>query len=83
MSIDAFSRKVGISARQIIRYERDKYQNTNSSTLRKILDVLNIHLDGKILAKLLYEEREKSSLIDFGQAVENSRRLSENRKYNH
>jgi transcriptional regulator with XRE-family HTH domain len=48
MSIDAFSRKVGISARQIIRYERDKYQNTNSSTLRKILDVLNIHLDGKI-----------------------------------
>ena len=48
MSIDAFSRKVGVSARQIARYERESYQNTNSSTLRKILGVLDIHLDGKI-----------------------------------
>lgn len=48
MSIDAFGRKVGISARQIARYEQESYQNTNSSTLRKILSVLNIHLDGRI-----------------------------------
>jgi len=49
MSIDAFSRKVGVSARQIARYEKENYQNTNSSTLRKILEVLDIHLDGKVL----------------------------------
>ncbi|MBN4080679.1 helix-turn-helix transcriptional regulator [Beggiatoa alba] len=48
MSIDAFGRKVGVSARQIARYELENYQNTNSSTLRKILEVLNIHLDGKV-----------------------------------
>ena len=48
MSIDAFSRKVGVSARQISRYESENYQNTNSSTLQKILGILNIHIDGKI-----------------------------------
>ena len=48
MSIDAFSRKVGVSARQISRYETENYQNTNSSTLRKILGMLDIHLNGKI-----------------------------------
>ena len=48
MSIDAFSRKVGVSARQIARYETENYQNTNSSTLRKILGMLDIHLNGKI-----------------------------------
>ncbi len=49
MSVDAFSRKVGVSARQIARYERESYKNTNTSTLRKILGGLNIHLDGKII----------------------------------
>ncbi len=48
MSVDAFGRKVGVSARQIARYELESYRNTNSSTLRKILEVLNIHLDGRI-----------------------------------
>jgi hypothetical protein len=48
MSLDAFGRMVGISARQIARYEAEDYQNTNSSTLRKILEQLNIHLDGKV-----------------------------------
>jgi len=48
MSIDAFGRKVWISARQIARYELEGYRNTNTSTLRKILEVLNIHLDGKV-----------------------------------
>lgn len=48
MSIDEFGRKVGISPRQIARYENEGYQNINSSTFRKILKGLNIHLDGKV-----------------------------------
>jgi len=48
MSIDEFGRKVGVSARQIIRYEREGYQNINSNTLQKILKELNIHLKGKV-----------------------------------
>lgn len=48
MSVDEFSRKVGVSARQIIRYESEGYQNITSSTLQKILKGLNIHLEGKV-----------------------------------
>jgi len=48
MSVDAFGRKVGVSARQIARYELEGYRNTNSTTLQKILEVLNIRLDGKV-----------------------------------
>lgn len=48
MSVDTFGRKVGVSSRQIARYENEKYQNINSSTLQRILGVLNIHLNGKI-----------------------------------
>ena len=48
MSIDEFGRKVGISPRQIARYENEGYQNIDSSTFRKILKGLNIHLDGKV-----------------------------------
>ena len=48
MSIEAFSRKVGVSARQIARYETENYQNTNSSTFRKILGMLDIHLNGRV-----------------------------------
>ena len=48
MSIDEFGRKVGISPRQIARYENEGYQNINSSTFRKILKGLNILLDGKV-----------------------------------
>ncbi|MBL1259820.1 MAG: helix-turn-helix transcriptional regulator [Thiotrichaceae bacterium] len=48
MSVDAFGRKVGVSARQIARYEQEGYQNTNTPTLQKILKTLNIHLDGKV-----------------------------------
>jgi len=48
MSVDAFSRKVGVSARQIARYEQEGYRNTNSTTLQKILEVLNIRLNGKV-----------------------------------
>ena len=48
MSIDEFGRKVGISPRQIARYENEGYQNINSSTFRKILKGLNILLYGKV-----------------------------------
>lgn len=48
MSVDEFSRKVGVSARQIVRYESEGYQNITSSTLQKILKGLNIHLEGKV-----------------------------------
>lgn len=48
MSIDEFSRKVGVSARQIARYENEEYQNITSSNLQKILKGLNIHLEGKV-----------------------------------
>lgn len=48
MSVDTFSRKVGISARQIHRYEAEEYSNTNTSTLKKILGNLDVSLDGHI-----------------------------------
>lgn len=48
LSVDEFSRKVGVSARQIIRYENEVYQNITSNTLQKILKGLNIHLEGKV-----------------------------------
>ena len=48
MSIEAFGRKVGISARQIARYEKEEYQNITTSTLQKIWGNLDIHIDGKI-----------------------------------
>ena len=48
MSIEVFGRKVGISARQIARYEKEEYQNITTSTLQKILGSLDIHIDGKI-----------------------------------
>lgn len=48
MSIDGFSRKVGISARQIVRYEKEEYQNINVSTLKRILKTLDVHIDGTI-----------------------------------
>lgn len=48
MSIDEFSRKVGVSARQVARYELEGYQNINVRVLQKILKGLNVHLDGKV-----------------------------------
>lgn len=48
MSIDTFSHKVGISARQIIRYEKEEYKNAKTTTLNKILDKLDIHIDGRV-----------------------------------
>ena len=48
MSVDVFSRKVGVSARQIHRYEADEYSNTNTKTLTRILEKLDISLDGRV-----------------------------------
>lgn len=48
MSIDGFSRKVGISARQIARYEKEEYRNINASTLQRILKTLDVHIDGML-----------------------------------
>lgn len=48
MSIDTFGHKVGISARQIIRYEKEEYKNAKTTTLTKILDKLDIHIDGRV-----------------------------------
>ena len=48
MSVDAFSLKVGVSARQIHRYEAANYSNANTSTLTKILEKLDVSLDGHV-----------------------------------
>lgn len=49
MSVDAFSRKVEVSARQIHRYEAESYKNVNTSTLTKILEKLNLHINGRVI----------------------------------
>ena len=46
MSIESFGRKVGVSARQIARYESEKYSNINIKTFRQILKGIDIILDG-------------------------------------
>lgn len=51
MSVDAFSRKVGVNARQIHRYEAEEYSNTNTSTLKGILEKLNVNLNGRVESK--------------------------------
>ena len=48
MTIESFGQKVGVSARQIARYEKESYQNTNTSTVKKILGNLNIKINGTI-----------------------------------
>ena len=48
MSIDVFAQLVGISPRQINRYEKECYQNSHSSTLKAILKKLKVEIDGRI-----------------------------------
>jgi len=48
MSVEAFARKVDISTRQIMRYEAENYQNTNTTTLNKILGHIKLKLKGKV-----------------------------------
>lgn len=48
MSVDEFGRKVGVSARQIVRYELEGYRNINARTFQKILKKLNVRLNGRV-----------------------------------
>lgn len=48
MSVDVFAQLVGISPRQINRYEKECYQNSHSSTLKTILQKLKVNIDGGI-----------------------------------
>ncbi len=48
MSIDKFARFVGISARQISRYEKESYKNTHTSTLNSILNKLHVDIEGRV-----------------------------------
>ena len=51
MTIEGFGQKVGVSTRQIARYENEEYQNINTSTLKKILRKLDVNINGKITQK--------------------------------
>lgn len=48
MSVDKFGQKVGVSPRQIMRYEKEEYKNANTSTINKILEKLDLKIDGRI-----------------------------------
>jgi len=48
MSTESFARTVGVSARQIFRYEQEGYRNCSVPNLAKILESLNICLRGRI-----------------------------------
>ncbi|STX55750.1 Helix-turn-helix [Legionella beliardensis] len=49
MTIESFGQKVGVSPRQIARYEKETYQNISTSTFQRILGNLKININGKIL----------------------------------
>ena len=51
MSVDKFGQKVGVSPRQIMRYEKEEYKNTNTSTINKILEKLDLKIDGRIIGE--------------------------------
>lgn len=61
MSIDVFAQLVGISPRQINRYEKECYQNSHSSTLKTILQKLEVDIDGRISAREGKSSRKTSS----------------------
>lgn len=48
MSAEAFARRVGVSARQIFRYESAAYRNCSVTKLETILDRLGVELTGVI-----------------------------------
>lgn len=49
MTRTTFSQLVGVSERQIARYEAEEYQNINSDTLKQILDKLPISISNVII----------------------------------
>ena len=48
MSTEAFARVVGVSARQIFRYEQENYRNCSLPNLTKILAKLKVRVRGSI-----------------------------------
>ena len=48
LSVDKFARLVEISPRQILRYESQAYQNSSIINFKKILERINIKLEGKV-----------------------------------
>ncbi len=47
-SVKRFAQHVGISQRQILRYEEESYRNCSIPTLIKILDQLGVAIKGKL-----------------------------------
>lgn len=48
MTIEAFARLVHVHSRQIARYESEDYQNVSWDTLLKILERLNVKIEGTV-----------------------------------
>ena len=48
MTIESFARLVHVHSRQIARYESDDYQNVSWDTLLKILERLDVKIEGKM-----------------------------------
>lgn len=61
MSVDVFAQFVGISPRQINRYEKECYQNSHSSTLKNILQKLEVDIDGKICVREVNTKKSHSA----------------------
>ena len=48
MTIEGFARLVHVHSRQIARYESEDYQNVSWDTLLKILERLDVKIEGKM-----------------------------------
>ena len=48
MTIESFARLVHVHSRQIARYESEDYQNVSWDTLLKILERLDVKIEGKM-----------------------------------
>lgn len=48
MTIEGFARLVHVHSRQIARYESEEYQNVSWDTLLKILERLDVKIEGKM-----------------------------------
>jgi DNA-binding XRE family transcriptional regulator len=48
MTIEAFARLVHVHSRQIARYESEDYENVSWDTLLKILEKLDVKIEGKV-----------------------------------
>jgi hypothetical protein len=46
MTVEEFARRVDIHSRQIARYEAERYRNTTTATLQKILGKLDLNVSG-------------------------------------